>query len=191
MSFPNPSRATPRRLRLPAVPSRFNSRLWLAALLLLIALLLQPFHSFAANPDASAFIRINQIGYGVTDAKIAVAMAAAPLTETFTVVDAATHQVAFKGTSRPLAGRWGAFNHFVELDFSALSRPGRYFLQVGAAQSPTFSIAADLYAELPDQLLEFMRQQRCGYNPWLDTVCHPFDGRTAFGPLPAGTYLNA
>ncbi|MFL6274379.1 MAG: glycoside hydrolase family 9 protein [Blastocatellia bacterium] len=148
-------------------------------------------YSFAAGLDASAFIRINQIGYGVTDAKIAVAMAAAPLTETFTVVDAATHQVAFKGTSRPLAGRWGAFNHFVELDFSALSRPGRYFLQVGAAQSPTFSIAADLYAELPDQLLEFMRQQRCGYNPWLDTVCHPFDGRTAFGPLPAGTYLNA
>ncbi|HKQ06463.1 MAG TPA: glycoside hydrolase family 9 protein [Blastocatellia bacterium] len=148
-------------------------------------------YSFAAGLDASAFIRINQMGYGVTDAKIAVAMAAAPLAGPFTAVDAATHQVAFKGTSRPLTGRWGAFNHFVELDFSALRKPGRYFLQVGAAQSPAFSIAADLYAELPGQLLEFMRQQRCGYNPWLDTVCHPFDGRAAFGPLPAGTYLNA
>jgi hypothetical protein len=36
-----------------------------------------------------------------------------------------------------------------------------------------------------------MRQQRCGYNPWLDVVCHPFDGRTAYGPLPAGTYVDA
>ncbi len=36
-----------------------------------------------------------------------------------------------------------------------------------------------------------MRQQRCGYNPWLDAVCHSFDGRTAYGPLPAGTYLDA
>src|SRR5688500_8132036 len=36
-----------------------------------------------------------------------------------------------------------------------------------------------------------MRQQRCGYNPWLDAVCHSLDGRTAYGPLPAGTYLNA
>lgn len=30
----------------------------------------------------------------------------------------------------------------------------------------------------------------CGYNPFLDTVCHPFDGRTAYGPLPAGTYME-
>jgi hypothetical protein len=36
-----------------------------------------------------------------------------------------------------------------------------------------------------------MRQQRCGYNPFVDAVCHSFDGRTAFGPEPAGTYVNA
>ena len=36
-----------------------------------------------------------------------------------------------------------------------------------------------------------MRQQRCGYNPFVDEACHTFDGRTAYGPLPAGTYLNA
>ena len=47
------------------------------------------------------------------------------------------------------------------------------------------------YAELPDQLLEFMRQQRCGYNPWVDAVCHSFDGRTVDGPLPAGSYVDA
>src|SRR2546422_2101705 len=41
------------------------------------------------------------------------------------------------------------------------------------------------------QLLEFMRQQRCGYNPWLDAVCHRFDGRSAYGPMPAGTYVDA
>ena len=36
-----------------------------------------------------------------------------------------------------------------------------------------------------------MRQQRCGYNPFLDAVCHPFDGRTAYGPMTNGTYLDA
>src|SRR3954462_15445544 len=100
MSFPNRRRAATRRL--PRALSLFNSQLRLTALILLIALLWHPLHSFAAGLDASVCIRINQMGYGVTDTKIAVAMAAAPLTETFTVVDANTRQVAFKGTSRPL-----------------------------------------------------------------------------------------
>ena len=36
-----------------------------------------------------------------------------------------------------------------------------------------------------------MRQQRCGYNPWVDAVCHSFDGRTVDGPMPAGSYVDA
>src|SRR2546423_1202455 len=36
-----------------------------------------------------------------------------------------------------------------------------------------------------------MRQQRCGYNPYVDAVCHSFDGRTTYGPEPPGTYINA
>src|SRR5688572_7688514 len=35
-----------------------------------------------------------------------------------------------------------------------------------------------------------MRQQRCGYNPWLDAVCHSFEGRTDYGPLSAGAYVD-
>src|ERR1051325_6500981 len=138
--------------------------------LLLVSLLSSSVHAFTA--DLPTVIRVNQLGYNVTDAKVAVAMATAPITESFAVVDASTRQPAFKGTSRALAGRWGEFTHLVELDFSALRKPGRYVVQVGAAQSPPFNITADVYAALPDQLLAFMRQQRCGYNPWLDVVCH-------------------
>ena len=62
---------------------------------------------------------------------------------------------------------------------------------VPVVSSTRFRIIAGLYADVPDQLLEFMRQQRCGYNPFVDEACHTFDGRTAYGPQPAGTYLNA
>lgn len=44
---------------------------------------------------------------------------------------------------------------------------------------------------MPGWLLEYMRQQRCGYNPWLDAKCHQTDGRTAYGPLPEGTQIDA
>jgi hypothetical protein len=36
-----------------------------------------------------------------------------------------------------------------------------------------------------------MRQQRCGYNPWLRVKCHRHDGRTAYGPQPAGSVIDA
>ncbi len=94
--------------------------------------------------------------------------------------------------TRPLAGvTWGQFEHHAELDFSSFKTPGRYVLRLGEGQSLPFTISDAAYRELPDQLLEFMRQQRCGYNPWLDAVCHPFDGRTAYGPLTNGTHLDA
>ncbi len=48
-----------------------------------------------------------------------------------------------------------------------------------------------VFQPLPDLLLEFMRQQRCGFNPWLNAKCHQLDGRTAYGPLPAGTSIDA
>ncbi|HET9528997.1 MAG TPA: glycoside hydrolase family 9 protein, partial [Blastocatellia bacterium] len=163
----------------------------LALLALYSSISARPFIPASARADGRVFIRINQLGYRPADAKVAIALADAPLPETFTVIDAATEQVAFKGTARTVSGRWGEFDRHAELDFSALKRPGRYLLRFGQAGSLQFDIRADIYAELPDQLLEFMRQQRCGYNPWLDAVCHPFDGRTAYGPLPAATYINA
>ena len=39
-------------------------------------------------------------------------------------------------------------------------------------------------------LLLFMRQQRCGYNPYLDMVCHMRDGRTVYAPIPDGSFID-
>src|SRR5262249_33247013 len=78
-----------------------------------------------------------------------------------------------------------------ELDITPFERPGRYVVRLGEARSLPFAVGARPLAELPDQLLEFMRQQRCGYNPWLGVRCHQHDGRTAYGPRPAGTAIDA
>lgn len=144
-----------------------------------------------AAAEEGVFVRASQIGYQPGDVKIAVAMAPDVLPAEFEVFDARTQAALFKGTSTPMGGTWGAFTHHAELDFSPVEKTGEYFVRIGKAMSPTFRIRAGVYAELPDELLEFMRQQRCGYNPWIDAVCHPFDGRTVDGPLPPGTYLDA
>ena len=157
-----------------------------AATLLVLVCALQ---SAAAD---EVFIRANQIGYGTRATKVAIAFSKSALAKTFSVLDADTQRTAFGGKARPLAGvAWGQFEHHAELDFTLFTKSGRYILRVGEARSFPFTINARAYAELPDQLLEFMRQQRCGYNPWLGTNCHQFDGHTAYGPLPAGTYVDA
>ena len=65
------------------------------------------------------------------------------------------------------------------------------FLFLVTANAAPETISRTVNTQVPDQLLEFMRQQRCGYNPYVDAACHTFDGRTAFGPAPPGTYIDA
>jgi endoglucanase len=146
----------------------------------------------AVGHGEDIFVRANQIGYRPQDAKIGIAFSLTGLPSSFAVVAEDSENAVFQGKTRPVAGvKWGRFENHVELDFSSLKSPGRYMLKVGESTSLPFTISAGAYAELPRQLLEFMREQRCGYNPWLDAVCHPFDGRTAYGPLTNGTCLDA
>jgi endoglucanase len=185
----------------PSSETNFKQRLVSVQLLLLTFLLVnanlptQNAHSDRPHEQAMAsneqvYVRINQLGFAPRDVKTAVALSRTPLPDSFRVVNAATKEVVFEGQTAFIAGGWGQFGHHAELNFTALQKEGTYLIQLGAS-STQFKISSQLYAEVPDQLLEFMRQQRCGYNPFVDEACHTFDGRTAYGPQPAGTYLNA
>lgn len=143
------------------------------------------------KPKCEMFIRANQVGCNLDAPKIAIVFSAAPLTKTFSVVDAATQQSVFTGKAKPIKNAtWGQFTNHAELDFSSLTNPGTYFVRCGGADSLPFEIRRNEFAKLPDELLEFMREQQCGYNPWFRAKCHQLDGRTAYGPLPYGTHLN-
>ena len=137
------------------------------------------------------YIRVNQIGFTLAGSKTAVVFGSDPLPAEFRIFNAESGAQVFTGKVDALSGGWGQFARYGEIDFSRLTVEGLYIIDVGSARSQPFTIAVYAYRDVPDQLLEFMRQQRCGYNPFVDAVCHSFDGRTAFGPEPAGTYVNA
>lgn len=139
----------------------------------------------------AVYIRANQVGYGAGGPKTAIVFSRAQLPEAFAIVDAASEKVVFTRRIKPMANAiWGQFTHYAELDFSSLKRRGTYYIRCGGAVSLPFAIGLGVLAPLPDELLEFMREQRCGYNPWLGTNCHQLDGRTAYGPQPYGTRLD-
>lgn len=150
------------------------------------------FFPFAARAQ-SAYIRINQVGYLAADTKIALAFSKTPLEGDFVLREAVTKRVVYRAPLKPVnASNWGSpFPFYYELDFSAVSQTGRKILQLekSGVISREFSIGA--YPAYHEDLLGFMRQQRCGYNPFLDMVCHKRDGRSFYGPMPDGTFVDA
>ncbi len=140
------------------------------------------------------YIRVNQLGYLPDEQKVAVAFCERPRkTLHFEIVDATTHtRVWGPAPAGRELGSYGRFRWHVALVFSGFRKPGRYQLRVvetGDLSLP-FRVGTNVYAEAPGALLGFLRQQRCGYNPFLDEVCHSKDGRTVDGPVPDGTYLD-
>lgn len=154
-------------------------------LLLAIAAVL-PLHSLAEQ----VYIRANQVGYVPAGPKIGIAFSSAALPATFKVVAAGSQRVCYAGQTVQIQQPWGKFEHHAELDFSRVRRPGTYALCVGTNTSLPFTIGERVYDALAPELLGFMRQQRCGYNPWLEAACHQLDARTAYGPDP-GTLIDA
>jgi endoglucanase len=149
----------------------------------------------AETSNTDCYIRVNQVGYRPGDTKIAMAFSTSPIGPSFSVYPAGAaaseSKAAYEGKVVVIeGGTWGKWTQHAELDFSKFKQPGRYVLRMGDGCSPVFAIDDKVYEPLPDQLLEFMRQQQCGYNPWLGKPCHTYDGRTAYGPLPYGTDLD-
>ena len=137
------------------------------------------------------FIRINQAGYLPDDSKTAIAFSKESLLGDFKLKDSATGKVAFRGSigSPTASGFGGPFPNNYHLDFTSVRRPGKYRIEIADQVSREFAIGE--YPTYQEDLLFFMRQQRCGYNPFLDMACHKLDGRSFYAPFPDGTFVDA
>jgi len=155
---------------------------------LVLALAPSPEAARAAEPVLH--FRANQAGYRPEDLKRVIVFSEAPRNERFEVRDA-SGRVAFRGRLPTSLPAWGRFRGHYELSLDALRAPGRYVVRVGGRDAGAVVVSADAYGRLASDLLEFLRQQRCGDNPFLGAVCHSLDGRTAYGPRPPGSYVDA
>jgi len=137
------------------------------------------------------YIRANQSGYSPADTKTAVAFSHGEMPGSFSLVDTNDGRTVFAGPARVIKDApWGQFARHLELDFSAVKTPGAYVLRVGQSESAPVYIRPGAYGALVPACLDFMGQQRCGFNPWLDSLCHQLDGRSAYGPMTNGTYVD-
>ena len=143
--------------------------------------------------NAQQWIRINQVGYLPADKKVAVFISTEPYCSetTFSLHDSVTGEQVFEAeairSSDP--GKWGMKSAF-RLDFSDFEKEGGYYLQFGGIPSPAFRISPEVYDGLSDYLLKYMRQQRCGDNPFTEKLCHQKDGYIVEHPTRNGEYID-
>ena len=154
-----------------------------------IFLFILPLAIFSQTTET--YLRTNQLGYSPTDAKVAIAFSKNKIKGKFSLVDQATGEVVFSEKIKPIKSHgWDGWEYF-QLDFYAFKKTGKFHIKMDGAQSAVFEISNSAYRGYQEDLLAFMRQQRCGYNPFLDMVCHQRDGRSAHGPMPDSAFVDA
>jgi endoglucanase len=141
-----------------------------------------------------SWIRINQLGYTPDGIKVAVWCGKGmQQIDSFKLVDSATGKTVFTAPASKNFGSYGPFQNTYRLSFSTYHTPGRYFLAAGEALSATFSINTNVYKGVANFCLQYMRQQRSGFNPYLKDSCHTHDGYTLYAQsagLPDSTHID-
>jgi hypothetical protein len=156
------------------------------ALLLLIIICLVSFQLHALQ-----VIRINQLGYLPQSVKVAVFLSdRQEKADRFQLIETASGKKVFEGQAQKGdASIWGQATAF-RLNFSAIKQPGSYFLRLGKCTSPSFRIDDTVYKGSADFILNYMRQQRCGFNPFLNDSCHTHDGIIVDHPIRSGQHID-
>jgi len=138
----------------------------------------------------SSWIRINQIGYLPDDIKIAVIISTNDIPSDFSLCDAGTGKAVLSGKGKIAnAAYWGLTSAY-RLDFTAINKEGTYYVEAAGVRSPQFVISVHAYDGSADFLLNYMRRQRCGFNPFLDTLCHQHDGYIVDHPTRSGEKID-
>jgi peptidoglycan/xylan/chitin deacetylase (PgdA/CDA1 family) len=147
----------------------------LKRVLLVSSFLLVAFSAICSTPDA--WIRVNQAGYLPGDVKVAVLISLEEnIFDDFEVIEAVSGRAVFKGKVEMADGAVWGMKHACRLNFTSLRKEGGYYIVCGKTMSPLFKISALSYEGTADLLLFYMRQQRCGDNPYTGELCHQHDG---------------
>jgi endoglucanase len=147
--------------------------------------------SISCNNKKEEWIRINQLGYRTHDIKVAVFISRKDLNLTsFKLIDAGSGKVVMNFEKMVRSSPFDPFITCYRLPFTQYTISGTYRIAAGNSVSPDFRIGDDVYDKTADFLLNYMRQQRCGFNPYIKDSCHMADGYEMYGKKDDSAHVN-
>ena len=136
-----------------------------------------------SHNENNSWIRINFLGYTPESIKNAVFVSKKfDKIDSFEIFDFYSNDLVYQSDSVDEKGSYGPFNTTFRLNFSSLRSSGKYYIKVNNIKSDVFKIDKGVYDGTADFLLKYMRQQRCGFNPYLNEKCHLNDGFIVYHP---------
>ncbi len=148
-------------------------------------------YSFSARAQTLPEIRINLGGYPARMPKQALILSYSPLDQPVLLLKSADGATLneYRGTLSGTA--WHPFSQYYTINFSDFGQQGQYYFELkgGGVTSQPFRIGA--YPNWQEDVVGFIRTQRCGFNPYTKTFCHQKDGLSFFGLRPDSTRLDA
>src|SRR5664280_1963592 len=143
------------------------------------------------NGEENCWIRVNQLGYRNEDIKVAVLLSGDFLElKSFEAIDVKSGKVAMVFNEVISTEPLPPFVSCYRLHFTNLKISGIYRIRAGKVVSPEFRISENVYEGTADFLLNYMRQQRSGYNPYVKDSCHTHDGYEIYGKSGDSAHIN-
>lgn len=140
---------------------------------------------------SESWIRINQLGYEPNSIKVAVLISEEKIdVNEFKIRDAISNRVVFTSKKISNEGKWEKFNSTFRLNFSEFKKEGLFVIEVNEICSPIFRVREGIYNNSTDFLLQYIRQQQCGYNPFLNDSCHTHDGFIIYHPSKDSQHID-
>lgn len=136
------------------------------------------------------YIRHNQLGYHESDESSLILLADEEIKKPVELVGKGNNSVLRLDLVRLETGLWGNLNYQYIWDVPASLTSGDYEIKFDSRVLGKIEIGHHIYEQYRETLLSFMRQQRCGYNPYFEDVCHQHDGRIFYAPVADSTYYD-
>jgi endoglucanase len=154
--------------------------------LIFIWLTVLPSCVVAQSPE----LRVNLLGYPANGPKKALLLEFSDTHYRYVLESQSGKKTSLPVTASRLQP-WPPFKKVFTLDFTSLEDTGRYRIIRNDGQLTSAWFRIGKQPPVQEDVIRFMQTQRCGYNPFLDRVCHPYDGRSFYGPMPDSSYVDA
>ncbi len=136
-------------------------------------------------------IRVNLGGYAVDMPKNALLLSKVSFDKPILLLIDEKGKIANEYPCRLSNNAWSPFSYYYSVDFSEFKIKGKYYFELkdSGIESKTFQIGP--YPDWQEDVVAFIRTQRCGFNPHTKQFCHQLDGLSFFGIRPDSTRIDA
>ena len=148
-------------------------------------------YALISEGQSSIEIRINLGGYPTTMPKKALVLSKSSLDNPILILINNNGIVEGEYRGVRMEQAWYPFSDYYNFDFSGFQKKGTYYLELKGTKIVSQSFPIGIYPNWQEDVVAFIRSQRCGFNPYIREFCHQRDGLSFFGIRPDSTRIDA